>query len=217
MADQTRTGGAVAEPCPLSPRSARQAGLPPPPGAATGRAARREQFLATWLLGSLEAGDTLVASAEGLIRPRRAREAAAGAIALAGITGIYPGWPDWASHSGRVVHALVALCLAIGGLWSAGDALTRQRVSLVVTERQLILVGLSLDRAPARVLTSVPAGAVRTTIVRRSVMVTAADGSELRVGRRRQARVAVRIAGRLARRERIAAALASAGGAVAPP
>jgi hypothetical protein len=61
-----------------------------------------------------------VTSVEGFIRQRRAHVVVSGSVVVAGI---YPGWLDWASHSGRAVHALVALLDAVAVALAAGGGM----------------------------------------------------------------------------------------------
>jgi hypothetical protein len=182
------------------------------------RRAARQAFLATWLADTLEPGDRLVTSVEGFVSQRRTHVMVSGAVMLAGI---YPGWLDWASHSGRAVHALIALLVAAAGVWSLVEILIRKPLYVAVTERQLMLVEMNLSRQPVRVLATVPIGAASLTTKRRSLNVAAVDGSPLQIGRKARTRLKIRVTDRQARLDAVAAALAAGGGMVnlpsAPP
>jgi hypothetical protein len=178
------------------------------------RRAARQAFLATWLADMLEPGDCLVALVEGFVRPPRAREIVSGAVVLAGI---YPGWLDWASHSGRAVHGLIALLFGATGTWSLVELLLRKLLCVAVTERQLALVQMNLSRQPVRVLATVPIGAASLTTGRRSLTVAAVDGSRLQIGRKARARLKIRVTDRQARLDAVAAAVAAGGGMVNLP
>lgn len=184
-----------------------------PPSRKSRRAASHA-FLATWLADTLEPGDSLVASVEGLARPRRACEIVSGAVVLAGI---YPGWLDWASHSGRAVHGLIALLFAATGIWSLVELLLRKLRNVAVTERELALVQMNLSRQPVRVLATVPIGAAALTTGRRYLTVAAVDGSPLQIGRKARARLRIRVTDRQARLDAVAAAVAAGGGMVNLP
>lgn len=174
----------------------------------------RQAFLAAWLADTLEPGDRFVASVEGFIRQRRAHVVVSGAVVFAGI---YPGWLDWASHSGRAVHALVALLIAAAGVWSLVEILIRKSLYVAVTERQLMLVEMNLSRQPVRVLATLPIGAASLTAERRSLTVAAVDGSPLQIGRKARARLKIRVTDRQARLDAVAVALAAGGGMVNLP
>jgi hypothetical protein len=182
------------------------------PGRKSRRAAR-QAFLASWLADGLESGDTVVASVEGYVRQRRAREIVSGTVVLAGI---YPGWLDWASHSGRAVHFLIAMLIAATGIWSLVELLIRKPLCVAVTERQLTLVQINLRRQPVRVLATVPISAASLTTGRRSVSVADVDSSPLQIGRKARARLKIRVTDRQARLDAVAAAVAAGGGMVLP-
>jgi hypothetical protein len=184
-----------------------------PPGRKSRRAAR-QAFLATWLADGLEPGDRLVASVEGYIRQRRAGEIVSGAVVLAGI---YPGWLDWASHSGRAVHGLIALLIAATGISSLVGVLIRKPLYVAVTERQVTLVQMNLSRQPVRVLGTVPIGAASLTTGRRSLSVAALDSSPLQIGRKARVRLKIRVTDRQARLDAVAAVVAAGGGMVNLP
>jgi hypothetical protein len=178
------------------------------------RRAARQAFLGTWLADSLEPGDRLVASVEGYIRQSRAREIVSGAVVLAGI---YPGWLDWASHSGRAVHGLIFLLIAATSICSAVEVLIRKPLYVAVTERQLTLVQMNLSRQPVRVLATVPIGAVSLTTGRRSLSVAAVDGSPLQIDHKARARLKIRVTDRQTRLDAVAAVVAAGGGMVNLP
>jgi hypothetical protein len=208
-------GGAVAY---LEPYPTRQLD----PAGATGRLrpgrvsrrAARQAFLATWLAHTLQPGDRLVASVEGFSRQRRAHLIVSGAVVLAGL---YPGWLDWPGHSGRAAHGLIALLIAATGTWSLVEFLVCKPLYVAVTERQLTLVAMNLSRQPVRVLATVPLGAVSLTTGRRWLIVAAADGSPLQIGRNARARLRIRVADRRARLDAVAGAAAAGGGMVNLP
>jgi hypothetical protein len=178
------------------------------------RRAARQAFLASWLADTLEPGDRLVASVEGYIRQGRAREIVSGAVVLAGID---PGWLDWARHSGRAVHGLIALLIAATGIWSLVELLIRKPLYVAVTERQLMLVQMNLSRQPVRVLAKLPIGAASVTTGRRSLSVAAVDSSPLQAGRKARARLKVRVTDRRTRLDAVAAVVAVGGGMVNLP
>ena len=198
---------AYLEPYPAHPT----AGMPP---VRKSSQAARQAFLATWLAGTLEPGERLQASVEGIIRQRRAQEIISAAVVLAGI---YPGWMDWARQGSRALHALIALLIAATGIWSLVEALTRKPVYVAVTGRHLILIQMHLSRQPTRVLATLPIGAASLTTSRRSVTVAAVDGSPLQIGRKARARLKIRVSDRQARADELAAALAASGGTVNLP
>ena len=178
------------------------------------RRTARQAFLATWLADTLEPGDRLVASVEGFIRQRQAREIVSGAVVLAGI---YPGWLDWASHRGRAVHGLIALLIAATGTWSLIEVLIRRALYVAVTERQLTLVQMNFSHQPVSVLATVPIGAASLTTGRRSLTVAAVNGCPLQIGNKARARLKIRVADRQARLDAVAAAVAIGGGMVNLP
>ena len=184
------------------------------PAGRKSRRAARQAFLATWLADTQEPGDRLVASVEGFIRPRRALEIVSAAVVLAGI---YPGWLDWASQSGRAAPGLIALFIPVTGTWPLVELLIRKSLYVAVTERQLTLIQMNLDRQPVRVLATVPISAASLTSGRRSLTVAAVDGSPLQIGRKPQARLKIRVTDRRARLDVVAAAVASGGGTVNLP
>jgi hypothetical protein len=184
-----------------------------PPGRMSRRAAR-QAFLASWLADTLEPGDRLVASVEGYIRQRRTREIVSGAVVLAGI---YPGWLDWASHSGRAVHGLSALLIAATAIWSLVEVLIRKPLYVAVTERQLTLVRMNLSRQPVSVLATMPIGAASLTTGRRSLSVAAVDGTPLQIGRKARGRLKLRVTDRQARLDAVVAVVAASGGMVNLP
>jgi hypothetical protein len=196
--------------------------LQPYPGYPTGqlppdrksRRAARQAFLGAWLADTLELGDRLVASVEGIIGQRRAHMIVSGAVVLGGID---PGWLDWASHSGRAVHGLTALLIAATGGWPLVEILIRKPLYVAVTERRLMLVQMNLSREPTRVLATVAIGTVLVTTGRRSLTVAAVDGSPLQIGRKARARLKIRITDRQARLEELATALAAGGAMVNLP
>lgn len=178
------------------------------------RRAARQAFLATWLADTLEPGDRLVASVEGIIRKRRAYEMISGALVFAGT---YPGWVDWTSRSSRAVHGLIALLIAAAGGWSLVEILIRKPLYVAATERQLTLVRMNLSHQPVCVLATMPIGAASLTTGRRSLTVAALDGGPLQIGRKARARVKIRVTDRQARLDAVAAALAAGGGMVNLP
>jgi hypothetical protein len=196
--------------------------LEPYPGPPTGqlppdrmsRRAATQAFLGAWLADTLELGDRLVASVEGIARQHRAYMIVSGAVVLAGID---PGWLDWARHTSRAVHALSALLIAATGGWPLVEIRIRRPLYVAVTERQLMLVQMNLSREPTRVLAKVPIAAVLVTTGRRSLTVAAVDGSPLQIGRKARACLKIRVTDRQARLDELATALAAGGAMVNLP
>jgi len=174
----------------------------------------RQAFLAIWLADTLEPGDKVVASVQGFVSQLGALGVVSGAVGLAGI---YPGWLDWASRSGRVVHALVALLVAAASTWSLAELRLRKALSVVVTERQLTLVQLNLRHEPIRVLAALPISAASLTTGRRSLTITTADGSPLQIRGKARARLKLRVIDRRTQLEGVVAAVAASGGMVNLP
>ena len=117
------------------------------------RRAARQAFLATRLADTLEPGDRFVTSVEGFIRQRRAHVVVSDAVVVAGI---YPGWLDWASHSGRAEHALVALLIAAAGVWSLVEILIRKPLYVAVTDRQARLDAVAVALAAGGGMVNLP-------------------------------------------------------------
>jgi hypothetical protein len=181
---------------------------------------RDRAFMAMWLGGELASGDRIVADLDGFIGPSVRWDWLQVPIVAAAA---FDGWHDdfYGPLLSDSAQGLIALLGVACSVLSATLALTRKRVYLAVTDRQIVAVQIRTRTHPVRVLFSRPICSVQLTtrdgLLTRAIVWTSADGYAISVAGEDRARVRLTSRGRRARFDGVLTAVRAQGGSVDLP